>query len=598
LLERFPQLPSLLLDMHLLRRYFPIFDWGANYSQEKLAADVIVAIVVTLMLIPQSLAYALVAGLPPAVGLYASMLPLIVYAVFGTSGALAIGPVAVTSLMTATAISTIAPQGSPEYLGGAIALAFVSGLLLVIMGLLRLGFLANFLGHPVVTGFITASAIQIAAGQVGPLLGVRAEGETFLTIAQSLFPKVGSIHFLTAAIGVGSLGFLLWVRIGLKPLLQFFSLPDNASGVLVKFGPVAAIVATTLAVWSMGLGDRGVSIVGKVPQGLPPIVLPEFDFSLWKRILIPAVMISIVGYVESISVAVTLAAKKRQRVDPDQEMIALGASNIASAVSGSFPVTGGFSRSVVNFDAGAETPAAGAFTAVGIALTTLFLTPLLFYLPKATLAAMIIVAVLGLIDLHAMKRVFIYSRTDFAALAATIVLTLLAGIEVGLLSGVGLSIFLHLFRTSRPHVAVIGQLPGTTHFRNVLRHDVVTDPAVLSLRFDASFYFPNARFLEETVLDSVAGKPEVKHVILACPAVNAIDVSGLESLEAINRHLRDAGISLHLSEVKGPVMDRLRRSHFLAELTGGVHLTHFDAVSSLNPELARRTLDRQPTGHS
>jgi SulP family sulfate permease len=297
--------------------------------------------------------------------------------------------------------------------------------------------------------------------------------------------------------------------------------------------------------------------------------------------------------VESISVALTLAAKRRQRVDPDQELIALGVSDIGAAVSGGFPVTGGFARSVVNFEAGAETPAAGAFTAAGIALATMFLTPLLFFLPNATLAATIVVAVLSLVDLGALKRTWNYSRTDFAAMVATILLTLVEGVEAGLLAGVGLSIFLHLYHTSKPHVAVVGQIPGTAHFRNVTRHTVVTDPEILSLRVDESLYFPNARFLEDLINGAVAANPAIRHVILECPAVNTIDASALESLEAINSRLKDGGITFHLSEVKGPIMDRLKRSHFLEELTGKVHLSQYEAVSSINPELARLTLEAQ-----
>ena len=289
----------------------------------------------------------------------------------------------------------------------------------------------------------------------------------------------------------------------------------------------------------------------------------------------------------------TLAAKKRQRVDPDQELIALGMANIGAAFSGGFPVTGGLSRSVVNYDAGAETPAAGAFTAIGIGLATLFLTPLLYFLPNATLAAIIIVAVMGLVDLKAVKHIWHYSVTDGAAIVATILMTLWKGVEIGLLVGVGLSIFLHLYKTSKPHIAVVGQLPGTMNFRNKERHAVVTDPEVLSLRIDASLYFPNARFIEDFINQSVAANPAVRHVILECPAVNTIDASALESLEAVNARLRDGGITLHLSEVKGPIMDQLKRSHFLKELTGKVHLTQFDAVSSINPDLARRTLEAQ-----
>ncbi len=576
---------------NLLRRYFPILTWGAQYSWRTFSDDLLVAAIVTVMLIPQSLAYALLAGLPPQVGLYASIAPLVLYAIFGTSRALAVGPVAVASLMTATAAGAVAAQGTPEYLGAAIGLALISGLLLVAMGLMRLGFLSNFLSHPVISGFISASAIQITAGQLAPLLGVRAEGENLVDLLKSMWPSLRHVNPHTAAIGGASLLFLFWVRGGLAPLLRRFGLGARTADMLAKLGPVVAIAMTTLAAWGFGLAERGVRIVGTVPAGLPRLALPPLDRGLWTGLLVPALLISIVGYVESISVALTLAAKRRQRVDPDQELIALGASNLGAALSGGFPVTGGFARSVVNFDAGAKTPAAGALTAVGIALATLFLTPLLYFLPNATLAATIIVAVLSLVDVGALRRTYAYSRADAAAMASTIVLTLVEGVEAGLVAGVSLSIFLHLYRTSRPHVAVVGQLPGTEHFLNEERHAVVTDPEIVSLRVDASLYFPNARFLEEQINEAVAAHPAVRHVILVCSAVNAIDASALESLEAINHRLADGGIAFHLSEVKGPVMDGLKRSHLLGQLTGGVHLTQYQAVASINPELARRALD-------
>jgi SulP family sulfate permease len=580
--------------MNLLRRYLPILDWGARYDGKTFVNDLVVAGIVTVMLIPQSLAYALLAGLPAQVGLYASMAPLVLYAVFGSSRALAVGPVAVASLMTAAAAAQVAAQGSPEYLGATIALAAISGLLLLALGLLRLGFLANFLSHPVISGFITASGIQIATGQLAPLLGIRAEGESFLDLAKSIAPGLGKINPATAAIGIASLAFLFWVRRGLKPLLIRFGLGERPADLLAKVGPVVAIAVTTAVVWGFQLdAQHGVKIVGTVPKGLPTIALPPFEMGLWAKLVGPALLISIVGYVESISVALTLAAKRRQSVDPDQELIALGAANLGAAVSGGFPVTGGFARSVVNFEAGAETPAAGAYTALGIALATMFLTPLLYFLPNATLAATIIVAVLSLVNLGAIRQTWRFSRADGAAMAATILLTLIEGVEAGLVAGVGLAIFLHLYQTSKPHVAVVGQLPGTMHFRNVERHAVATDPGILSLRVDESLYFPNARFVEEVVNGAVAANPAVRHVVLECPAVNTIDASGLESLEAINRRLKDGGIAFHLSEVKGPVLDRLKRSHFLEVLTGKVHLTHYDAVASINPDLARRTSEAE-----
>jgi sulfate permease, SulP family len=572
----------------VLKGYLPILDWGSKYTGKTFSNDMIVALIVTMMLIPQSLAYAILAGLPAEVGLYASMAPLILYAIFGSSRALAVGPVAVASLMTAAAAGQLASQGTPEYLGAAVALAMVSGLLLMAMGFLKLGFMANFLSHPVIAGFITASGLQIAAGQLGPVLGIHAEGESFLDIVISLWHTISSTHLITAAIGIGSLLFLFWVRKGLKPLLIRLGVSSKIADILVKVGPVVAIIATILIVAGLGLADKGVKIVGKVPGGLPKLAMPPLDFTLWMKILVPALLISIVGYVESISVALTLAAKKRQRVDPDQELIALGASNVGSAISGGFPVTGGFARSVVNFEAGAETPAAGAFTAIGIALVTLFLTPLLFFLPKAALAATIIVAVIGLVNIDALKHAWSYSKSDFAAMLVTILVTLWKGVEAGLIAGVGLSVFLHLYRTSRPHVAVVGQVPGTEHFLNIKRHEVITDPGILSVRVDASLYFPNARFLEDTINDAVAENPDIKHLILVCPAVNTIDLSALESLEAINLRLKDSGITLNMSEVKGPVMDRLKGTHFLKALTGKVYLTQFAAVSALRTELAVR----------
>jgi SulP family sulfate permease len=576
-----------------LRKYFPILEWGAEYSSQTLVNDLITGVIVTMMLIPQSLAYAQLAGLPPEVGLYASIAPLILYAIFGTSRTLAVGPVAVGSLMTAAAVAPLAAQGTPEYLGAAIALALISGLMLIVMGLLRLGFFANFLSHPVIAGFITASGVHIAANQLAPLLGIHIHGETLFALVGSIIGSISDIHLYTAIIGVVSLVFLFWVRSKLQPLLIRLGLGERAASMLAKAGPVAALVTAILVVWVFGLDDRGVTIVGEVPKGLPDVAMPPFDLALWTKLAVPALLIAIVGYVESISVALTLAAKRRQRVDPDQELIGLGTANVGSALSGGFPVTGGLSRSVVNYDAGAETPAAGGFTAIGIALTTLFLTPLLFFLPKAALGAIIIAAVLTLVDLGALKRTFVYSKTDFAAMAATILVTWIAGIEAGLIIGVALSICLHLFKTSRPHVAVVGQIPGTAHFRNVKRHAVVTDPTILSLRVDESLYFPNARFIEDKINGGVAANPDVRHVILECAAVNDIDSSALESLETINQRLRDGGITFHLSEVKGPVMDRLKRSHFLEELTGKVHLRQYDAVSSINPDLARSTLEAE-----
>ena len=564
-----------------LSNYFPVLTWGRAYTRSALSNDLMAALIVTIMLIPQSLAYALLAGLPPEAGLYASIVPIMLYAVFGTSRALAVGPVAVVSLMTAAALSNIVEQGTMGYAVAALSLAGLSGIILLAMGLFRLGFVANFLSHPVIAGFITASGIIIAASQLKHILGINAEGHNLLELVISIIEHLSETNWITAIIGILATTFLFWVRKGLKPLLTKLGLGSTLTGVMVKAGPVLVVVATTLAVWLFDLSEIGVKIVGEVPQSLPPLTLPSFSPDVLGQLLLPAFLISIIGFVESISVAQTLAAKKRQRIDPDQELIGLGAANIGASLTGGFPVTGGFSRSVVNFDAGAETPAAGAFTAIGLAIAALALTPLIFFLPKATLAASIIVAVLSLVDFSILKRSWSYSKADFAAVLATILITLGMGVEAGVSAGVGLSILLHLYKSSKPHIAEVGQVPGTEHFRNILRHKVLTHPKIVTLRVDESLYFANARFLEEKIQNRVASDKNVRHVILQCSAINEIDFSALESLEAINERLGEMDVKLHLSEVKGPVMDHLQRAHFLSDLTGQVFLSQYEAVESL-----------------
>ncbi|MCB5198416.1 sulfate permease [Loktanella sp. TSTF-M6] len=564
-----------------LRRYLPILDWGRTYDRGAFSNDMVAAVIVTIMLIPQSLAYALLAGLPPEAGIYASIAPIILYAIFGTSRALAVGPVAVVSLLTASAIGQVAEQGTAGYAVAALTLAFLSGGFLMLLGVLRLGFLANFLSHPVIAGFITASGILIAASQFKHILGISAQGHTLPEILMQLWENLGQTNWITVVLGVLATGFLFWVRKGLKPLMRRLGATPTVADFATKAGPVAAVVVTTLSVWLFGLDERGVKIVGSVPQSLPPLTMPGLSPDLIQALLIPAILISVIGFVESVSVAQTLAAKKRQRIDPDQELIGLGAANIGAAFTGGYPVTGGFSRSVVNYDAGAATPAAGAYTAVGLAIAAMALTPLVYFLPNATLAATIIVAVLSLVDFSILKKTWDYSASDFVAVTVTILLTLLMGVEIGVASGVVISVLLHLYKTSRPHVAEVGLVPGTQHFRNIHRHDVETDPKVVTLRVDESLYFINARFLEELVQSRVTEGCEIEHVILMFSAVNEVDFSALESLEAINLRLSDMGVGLHLSEVKGPVLDRLRQSHLLDVLNGQVFLSQYDAWRSV-----------------
>ena len=575
--------------MDRLKRYLPILDWGREYDRQSLVSDLLAAVIVTIMLIPQSLAYALLAGLPAEMGLYASILPLIAYGIFGTSRTLSVGPVAVVSLMTASAIGSIASAGSVDYIAAALLLALMSGAFLLLMGILRMGFLANFLSHPVIAGFITASGIIIAFSQLKHILGIQAHGENLLALLISLFEHIDDTNLYTLAVGIPVVAFLFWVRSGLKPLLVKMGLSDYAASMLSKTGPVFGVVATSAVAYLWALGDKNVSLVGQVPTGLPSLTFPELANPAWRELLVSAIFISIIGFVESVSVGHTLAAKRRQKITPDQELIGLGAANLAASVSGGYPVTGGFARSVVNFDAGAVTPAAGMFTAVGIALAAMLFTPYLAYLPKATLAATIIVAVLSLVDFSILKRSWTYGKSDFVAVATTILVTLTMGVETGVACGVLASLMLHLYKTSKPHMAVVGEVPGTEHYRNVNRHKVITHSNILSLRIDESLYFANASYIEDRIYELLEDMPLVEHVILMCTAVNEIDLSALEALESINARLKDQGLQLHLSEVKGPVMDALQRSHFLQQLSGQVFLSQHQAVQQLSGDSGQTT---------
>ena len=567
--------------MKQLARWLPILDWGRSYSRTMFAADCLAAVVVTIMLIPQSLAYAMLAGLPAQIGLYASMLPIIAYTVFGTSRSLAVGPVAVISLMTFTAASDVAAPGSAEFVAAALILAFLSGSMLLTMGIFRLGFLANLLSHPVVSGFITASAIVIATSQLKFIFGVQASGETLPQILASLASAIHGANLVTIQVGAGAIAFLFWSRRYLKPVLIRLGAPANLADLATKAAPITAVAASIGAVEVFDLKAFGVRTVGAIPQSLPPITAPLFDPGLWQQLAVPALLLSVIGFVESVSVAQTLAAKRRQRIDPDQELIGLGMANIAASFSGGYPVTGGFARSVVNFDAGAASPAAGAFTAVGIGLAALFLTPFLADLPLATLAATIVVAVLSLLDFQTIKSVWRYSRSDFSAMAATITVTVVYGVEPGVLAGAGLSLALYLWRASRPHAAIVGRVPESEHFRNIKRHKVFTDPRLLTIRIDESLTYLNARWLEEFILEQVAEEPRVRHLILMCSAVNEIDASAFESLESVAHRLHDSGVTMHFSEIKGPVMDRLKRTTLLDQIDGQVFLSQNDAWRTL-----------------
>lgn len=580
------------LDTQRQHSLIPAAQWLAGYQRHNLLNDTVAAVIVTMMLIPQSLAYALLAGLPAEMGLYACILPLLAYAVFGTSRTLSVGPVAVASLMTASAVGAVAAEGTVDYATAATTLALLGGIMLVVLGLLKFGFVANFLSHSVVSGFITASGIIIALGQLGPLLGISIRGDTAPLLLAGLFDELAGIHFLTLVIGAGAIGFLLFSRYYLKPLLRGGGLSENTARIMVRTAPILIMLVVIPLSAFHDFESLGVPLVGHVPSGLPPFSAPNISWHLLEELALPALLIALIGFVESVSVGKTLGAKRRQKIDSNQELLGLGAANAAAALSGGFPVTGGFSRSVVNFDAGADTQMASILTALGITLAALFLTPTLYFLPKAVLAATIIGAVMSLIDWDVVAKARRFALGDFVAVTLTLLVTLVAGVELGVLTGVAVSIGLHLHQTSHPHFAVVGQVPGSEHYRNVMRHDVITHDHILSIRIDESLYFANAAYLEAIVYDQIAAHQNIKHVIIMCPAVNTIDLSALEALGEINLRLIDWGIALHLSEVKGPVMDALGRSSFLQHLSGDVFLSQHVAVATLT---ATETADLAPT---
>jgi SulP family sulfate permease len=564
-----------------LKRYFPISVWAPNYTNSKFFDDTIAALIVAMMLIPQALAYALLAGLPAETGLYASMVGLTVYALFGTSNTLSVAPVAVISLMTATALAKLSLATPEETLAAALVLTFLSGLFLLLLGLLRLGFMANFLSHPVISAFVTASALIIGLSQMQHVFGVSAVGQNFLGLLGSLLGQLGSINFITFSIGAGSIGFIIFSKSVIKNLFLKIGVDAHIATTLSRSGPLLVALITGVLAYIFRLDQQGVQLLGEVPRGLPNFGLPGFSIDLLNSLIGSALLISIIGFVESISVAQTLAARRRERVDLNQELVGLGASNLATSFGGGFPVSGGFSRSVVNFEAGAATPAAGLFTAILIAVVALFFTPALFWLPRVSLAAIIIVAVYGLIDFSVLRKAWVYSKADFAAVFITLVLTLLIGVEVGIGSGVLASVLIHLYKTSQPHVAVIGRVMGTEHFRSVDRHTVETFENQLSIRIDESLYFANTRYLEELILKLISDKPKLEHVILMCTAVNKIDMSALETLEKINETLKELEVKLHLSEVKDPIIGKLAKTNFFKGLTGNNYLSQNQAVEDL-----------------
>jgi len=573
----------------LLRRILPGLEWLDGYNRQSLTRDGLASIVTAVLLIPQSLAYALLAGLPPQAGLYASITPLIAYALFGSSRVLAVGPVAVISLMTAAAIGSLGLSAPDEIMAAAGALALLSSLFLLLFGLLRLGSVANFLSRPVVEAFITASTVLIIASQLRHFLGVSMHGATIPELIVSFSASFDGINVVALIVGLTSLAFLLGARSLLPGLLKRIGLADPHITTMTRAAPAVLVALTALSAWSLNLHEQaGLAIVGELPSGMPPFAFPLIPLETWRALIGPAALISLVGFVESVSVGQSLAARRRETIEPNRELLGLGAANAAAAFTGGYPVTGGFARSVVNEAAGAETPLAGVFTAIIILFVAAFLTPLFYHLPKAALAATILAAIWRMANFHDAWHAWRYSRADGAAAFLTLVGVLFLGVEIGLTLGVTLSIGLVLQRTMQPHWAEVGQVPRTHHFRNINRHEVICSPHVVSLRIDEALYFANARFLEALAGEILARESRPTDLVLLFPAVNFVDASALGSLRAINSLLSDAGVRLHLSEVKGPVADKLSEAGFFEELSGEVFLSQYAAMRTLDPKTTLR----------
>jgi SulP family sulfate permease len=566
---------------------WPLLKTLREYDRSQAGRDVLAACLICLLLVPQALAYAQLAGLPAVAGMYASILPLVVYALIGASPgvALSYGPVAVLALMTAAALAPIAAAGSAAYSVAAVGLTLMVGVFLLLMGVLRLGFIANFLSHPVISGFVSGAAVLIAVSQLRYLLGVSVDGLTLPQVLPGLYAQLASIHRPTLLLATLSLLLLVLLR-----NLSVLGVPAAWAS------RVKQLSALLLMLLAMAVGallppeGYGVKVVGQVPAGLPTLSLPTLPLSLLRELLPAAVLIALVGFIESISIAQSMAMRKRQSISPDLELLGQGAANVASALSGGMPVAASFSRSAVARQSNMATPLVGVFAAGLMLAAVLGLAPMLRHLPQAVLAASILVAVIGLVDVSTLRHTWRYSRAEGGAQLATFFGVLLEGVEAGIMLGVCLSLLLFLWRTSRPHMAVVGQVLGSQHFRNIQRYDTLQSTSVLSLRVDESLYFPNARYLEARIGELIAARPDVRHLVLMCSGVNQIDASALDTLEAIAEQLHGAEVQLHLSEVKGPVMDRLQRSDFLQRFGGQVFLSQYQALCTLDPQCAVRGL--------
>ncbi len=543
-----------------IQRISPLAASLPRYSRKMLAGDLVAGLVVAVMLVPQAMAYAMLAGLPPEVGLYASIAPLVLYSLLGTSNALAIGPVAMVSLLVFAGVGELASPGSPEFISYCLTLALLIGVLQIAMAVFRLGFLVNFISHPVLIGFTSAAAVVIGFSQLKHLLGISVERSHYpFELMANTITKIGSTNTTTLTIGLASCLLLALFAYGLKPLLMKLGLREESATTLSKLGPLLAVMIASWVVFKGQLQQtRSVSIVGNIPSGLPGFTLPDLNWSTIRSLLPLALVITVVGYLESISVAMALASRKREKINANRELLALGIADVGAAFTGGYPVTGGFSRSMVNYSAGVRSPLGAILTAIFVAISVMFLTPWFVSIPKAVLGAIIIVAVAPLIDFKTPVKLWRYSRPDAIACVVTFFAVMVMGIENGILIGVATTIVTLMGKISRPHIVEVGQVGLNGSFRNSSRYDVDLTSGVLALRIDESLNFANAQYLETYVIESISNRPDVKQVLLISSGINDIDATGLEVLETIHQELAEVGVEFYLSDVKGLVLDRFQ----------------------------------------
>lgn len=530
-----------------LKKFLPILGWLPQYRKGDFAGDLSAGITVGIMLIPQGMAYAMLAGLEPVHGLYAVTVPLLLYAVFGTSRHLAVGPDAIISMLTAAGIASLIATKAEEYLLYVLTLTLMVGGIRLLMGLLRLGFVVNFLSRPVINGFTSAAAIVIGLSQIKHLLKIDLPQTGHVQdVIIALAAQIKEIHWPT--FGVGVLGML--VIVGGKKIHRLFP------------SLLMAVVIGTVAVWGLALNGYGIEIVGEIPGGIPSLSVPSFEFSLLRQLFPLALTIALVGYAQSIAIAKAIQAKhKNYVIDANQELVALGMANLGASFFNGFPVAGGFSRSAVNDKAGANTALSSIISATLILLTLAFFTQLFFYLPLAILAAVILAAISSLIDVSAPKTLWRKDSADFAMWLATFVATLVLGIEIGILSGMGLSLLMVIYKASRPHMAQLGRVPGTSVYRNVRRFEnLETREDLLMVRLDGPLYFANIDYvknrLDRWIYDR---RGKVKSVIFNMESVTTLDSTGANALWDWIVEWRKQGIDLYVTAAKGPVRDVLVR---------------------------------------